>query len=65
MQYNSNEDLVAVNARFQYNPREGTDLYIVWNESLNSDRFSLDPVAPLTRERALLVKYSHSLTLGL
>jgi len=65
VQYNSSQDLVAVNARFQYNPREGTDLYIVWNESLNSDRFSLDPVAPFTRERALLLKYSHSLTLGL
>jgi hypothetical protein len=65
VQYNSNQDLVAVNARFRYNPREGTDLYVVWNESLNSDRFSLDPVPPLTQERAILVKYSHSLTLGL
>ncbi len=65
VQYNSNQDLVAVNARFRFNPREGTDLYIVWNESLNSDRFSLDPVPPLTQERALLIKYSHTLTLGL
>ena len=65
VQYNSNQDLVAVNARFRYNPREGTDLYVVWNESLNSDRFSLDPVPPLTQERAILVKYSHTLTLGL
>jgi len=65
VQYNGTEDLVAVNARFRYNPREGTDLYIVWNESLNSDRYSLDPVPPLTQERAILVKYSHTLTLGL
>jgi len=65
VQYNSSQDLVAVNARFRYNPREGTDLYVVWNESLNSDRFSRSPVPPLTQERALLVKYSHSLTLGL
>ena len=65
VQYNSTEDLVAVNARFRYNPREGTDLYIVWNESINSDRYSLDPVPPLTQERALLLKYSHTLTLGL
>jgi hypothetical protein len=50
--------LLAVNARFRYNPRERNDLYIVWNESLNS-------VAPLTQERAILVKYSHTLTLGL
>jgi hypothetical protein len=65
VQYNSNEDLVAVNARFRYNPREGTDLYVVWNESLNSDRYALDPVAPLTQQRTVLVKYSHTLTLGL
>ena len=65
VQYNSNQNLVAVNARFRWNPREGTDLYIVWNESLNSHRFSLSPVPPLTQERAVLVKYSHSLTLGL
>jgi hypothetical protein len=65
VQYNSSQDLVAVNARFRYNPREGNDLYIVWNESLNSDRFSLAPVPPLTRERVILVKYSHTLTMGL
>ena len=29
------------------------------------DRFSLDPIAPFSQERALLIKYSHTLTLGL
>jgi len=65
VQYNSTDDLVAVNARFRYNPREGTDLYIVWNEALNSDRFALTPVPPITRERAVLVKYSQTFALGL
>ncbi len=65
VQFNSAGDLVAVNLRFRYNPREGNDLYVVWNETFNSDRFSLDPVAPLSQERALLIKYSHTLTLGL
>lgn len=65
VQYNSIQNLVAVNARFRYNPREGNDLYIVWNESLNSDRYTLDPVPPLTQGRTILVKYSHTLTLGL
>ena len=45
--------------------KEGNDLYIVWNETFNSDRFSLDPVASFSQERTLLVKYSHTLTLGL
>ncbi len=65
VQYNSAGDVVIVNARVRYNPREGNDLYIVWNETFNSNRFSLSPVAPLSQERALLVKYSHTLTLGL
>ncbi len=65
IQYNSAEDLVALNFRFRYNPREGNDLYLVWNETFNSDRFGLDPIAPLSQERALLIKYSHTLTLGL
>ncbi len=65
LQYNSTGDLVALNIRFQYNPREGHDLYVVWNETFNSNRFSLDPVSPFSQERALLVKYSHTLTLGL
>ena len=31
----------------------------------NSDRFNLDPVAPLSQARTLLVKYSRTFTLGL
>lgn len=64
IQYTSAGDIVAMNFRFRYNPTEGNDLYIVWNETLNSDRFSLDPVAPLSQERAILVKYAHTFTLG-
>ena len=65
VQYNTAGELVVVNLRFRYNPREGNDFYIVWNETFNSQRFSLDPVAPLSQERTLLVKYSHTLTMGL
>ncbi len=65
VQYNTAGELVVVNLRFRYNPREGNDFYIVWNETFNSQRFSLDPVAPLSQERTLLIKYSHTLTMGL
>ena len=44
-QYNSAGDVVVLNFRFRYNPSEGNDLYLVWNESLNSDRFGLSPAA--------------------
>lgn len=65
IQYNSALDLVVTNLRFHYNPREGNDFYIVWNETLNSDRYAPDPTRPLSQDRTLLVKYAHTFTLGL
>ena len=64
VQYNSADDVVVLNLRFRYNPTEGTDLYLVWNESLNSDRYALSPVAPLSQARSLLVKYARTFTLS-
>jgi hypothetical protein len=63
-QYNSAGDVVVLNLRFRYNPSEGTDLYVVWNESLNSDRYAFDPSKPLSQERTLLIKYARTFTLG-
>jgi hypothetical protein len=63
VQYNSADDVVVLNFRFRFNPAEGTDLYVVWNESLNSDRYALDPVPPLSQTRTLLVKYARTFTL--
>ena len=65
LQYNSAANSVTVNLRLRYNPKEGTDLYLVWNEGLVTDRFSFDPVRPLSDRRTLLLKYSQTLTLGL
>ncbi len=62
-QYNSAGDVVVLNFRFRYNPSEGTDLYVVWNESLNSDRYALTPVRPLSQSRTVLVKYARTFTL--
>jgi len=60
-QYNSAANLVSLNARLRYNRREGQDLYIVYNEGINSDRHGFDPILPTSAGRALLVKYSHTL----
>lgn len=65
VQYNSAGDLVVLNLRFRYNPREGNDIYIVWNETFNQRRSAPGPVVPLSEERTLLLKYSRTLTLGL
>jgi hypothetical protein len=63
VQYNSADDVVVLNVRFRYNPTEGTDLYVVWNESVNSDRYAVSPIAPLSQTRTLLVKYARTFTL--
>jgi hypothetical protein len=63
VQLNSATDALLVNLRLRYNPREGNDLYVVYNHGLSTDRFALDPVRPLTDNRTLLVKYSHTLRL--
>jgi len=65
LQYGSVTDALSVNFRIRWNPREGTDLYIVWNEGLATDRRSYDPVRPLSGSRTLVVKYSRTFTLGL
>ncbi len=60
VQYNGADDIAIANLRLRYNPREGNDLYIVYNEGLNTDRFKDIPPRPLSDSRALLVKYSYT-----
>ena len=65
VQYNSAADLTSFNARFRYHFREGTDLWLVYNEGLNTNRVDtgLNPRLPLSAGRTLMVKYSHALIL--
>jgi len=63
VQYSNTADRVDANIRFRYNPREGDDLYIVWNETVNSDRFAADPALPRSQGRTFVVKYSRTFTL--
>ncbi len=58
VQSNSADHEVGVNLRLRYNPREGTDLYLVYNDLLNTDRERGQPALPLFSERTLLLKYS-------
>ncbi len=58
VQSNSADHEVALNLRLRYNPREGTDLYLVYNDLLNTDRDREPPALPWSSERALLLKYS-------
>jgi hypothetical protein len=60
VQYSAADDMVSANVRFRYNPREGTDVYLVYNEGLNTDRLSRMPVPPLSSGRALYVKFNYT-----
>ena len=60
MQYTCASDAVGVNVRLRYNCREGNDLYIVYNETLNTDRYRETPFLPLTDTRTILVKYTYT-----
>ena len=64
VQYNTASDAMVLNLRLRYNPREGNDFYLVYNHGLNTDRFGYSPTRELTDNQALLLKYSHTLTLG-
>lgn len=61
-QFSNVADLATFNARFRYNFREGTDLWIVYNEGLHTERDLLDvPRLPLSAGRTIMLKYTHTL----
>ena len=62
---NSAADVVITNLRLRYNPREGNDLYIVYDEGFNTDRHREDPILPVTRNRTVMLKYSYTFNIGL
>ncbi len=62
LQYNSTTDRLDVNLRLRYNFAEGTDLWIVYNEGLVTDREGEPgvPSLPLSAGRALIVKCTYT-----
>lgn len=62
IQYNDNIDAVLANFRLRYNPKEGNDLYLVYDEGYNTDRFRI-PILPVTNRRTIMIKYTHTFIL--
>ena len=60
VQYSSDADFGLGNFRFRYNPREGNDFFLVYNEGIRLDRFEKTPTAPRLAARTLLLKYSYT-----
>jgi hypothetical protein len=63
IQYNTAENTIITNFRLRYNPREGNDLYIVFNEGRNTYRDIEEPRLPLFNNRSILLKYTYTFTL--
>lgn len=64
VQYTSAADLLTLNVRLRYNRREGQDLYVVYNDGVNTDRSAFEPELPVSAGRTLLIKYSHAVAFG-
>jgi hypothetical protein len=64
VQYNSTTDRLEFNVRLRYAVAEGTDLWLVYNEGLDTERTRdlLGPTSPLSLSRSLILKYSHTFT---
>ncbi len=60
VQYNNQSKSFQGNVRFRYNPSEGNDLFIVYNDDLNTDRFRETPTLPTTNQRSIQFKYSYT-----
>ena len=62
VQYNTAVHGIISNFRFRYNPKEGTDLYLVYNEGRNTDLGREIPHLPAYNSRAVMVKYTYTFT---
>jgi hypothetical protein len=59
-QISSLDEIVSLNLRFRYNLREGTDLYVVFSESMWTNRFQEGLWLPRSDARSVVVKYSQT-----
>lgn len=59
-QYSSNDSFGINNIRFRYNPREGNDLYLVYNGSYNTHLYREDPQLPMMDANSIILKYTHT-----
>jgi len=60
IQYSSIERFGVNNIRLRYNPREGNDLYIVFNQDYNTHLYREDPALPFNDTRTLILKYTYT-----
>jgi len=60
IQYNSAGEIGVLNARFRYNPRDGNNFYLVFNETVNTNRNRLTPMLPVSGNRTVMLKFDYT-----
>jgi hypothetical protein len=60
IQYNTFSHRIITNARFRYNPREGSDFYIVYNEGIDSSVRANFLTDHENENRTILLKYTYT-----
>jgi hypothetical protein len=64
IQFNSLNSLAVANFRLRYNPKEGNDLYLVYNETRPTSGFFDENIAPVDYlNRIIQIKYIHTFRL--
>ena len=63
-QYSSSDKFGVNNIRFRYNPKEGNDLYLVYNGEYNSHLNREDPHLPGSETNSLQLKYTYTFIWG-
>ncbi|MCB0278809.1 MAG: hypothetical protein KDD94_04860, partial [Calditrichaeota bacterium] len=63
LQLDYNRKELGSNLRFRYNFSEGNDLFLVYNQLLNTDIQAFQPEKPLIQNQVILLKYKYLLTI--
>ena len=63
LQYNTADHEIISNFRLRYNPKEGNDLYLVFNEGRNTSLTRETPNLPVYSSRAVMLKYTYTFNL--
>ena len=61
IQYNSVSKAFLANIRFRYNPQEGNDFFLVFNDDINTNRDLEIPRLPFSNQRTILLKYTYTI----
>lgn len=60
IQYNTAYHEIITNFRIRYNPKEGNDLYFMFNEGRNTYLTREEPNLPVYSSRSVMVKYTYT-----